>query len=74
MIIGTLETFEVGQRVGPEQGTICAKGTRHRQPFVVLRESTMKEWVDYCEAEGAPNASISYGMLIYSNFYEVSVD
>lgn len=54
------------------------RGTWHAQPFVVLREATLDEWVDGCIALGSPIEKIAQGRDKASRglafFYEISVD
>jgi hypothetical protein len=74
MIIGTHQPLIVGHHY--ERGKTVTDRDRHiyRQPFTVLREATISEWIAQVEQTGAVLTKAMLNEASGSAFYDIAID
>jgi hypothetical protein len=77
VIIGTYDDIEVGERYGTKPYEYLTDKDRvmhHQQPFVVLRESSLEEYLKQQEVQQSSLDGYPPDWTDGAKFYEVSID
>lgn len=73
MIVGSKYPLPIGSR-HDAIGVIDKDGVRHDIPFIVIRKSSLGEWIEYAKSEDVPDSHIRATIAKTKLFYEISID
>jgi len=75
MIICTHDILKIGEIINEPNSIVDKNLIKHKNvTFGVMREVTVKDYINYCKEENVLHLITNINDLIDANFYEISMD